>query len=101
MINIKKHLISISFTLMIFSCIDPRSNDLWSISILAVLDTEGFARDAKIAKNHAFVAAGQSGIQIWDLDSKNRLSNFTGYEEGGTFLEFDDLGLIELIRLII
>ena len=63
---------------MIFSCIDPRSNDLWSISILAVLDTEGFARDAKIAKNHAFVAAGQSGIQIWDLDSKNRVSNFTG-----------------------
>ena len=99
MINIKKYLISILFTLITFSCIDPRSNDLWSISILAVLNTEGFARDAKIAKNHAFVAAGQSGIQIWDLDSKNRISNFTGYEEGGTFLEFDDLGLIGIDTL--
>ena len=30
-----------------------------SISILAVFDTEGFARDAKIAKNHDIVAANQ------------------------------------------
>ena len=80
---------------MVFDgCIEPITESLWSISVDSILQTDGFARDVAVAENTAFIAAGQSGIQVWDLSSRSKSSGFTGYEEGGTFLEFDDLLLI-------
>ena len=79
----------------IFSgCIEPNTEDLWSITIEGVLQTEGFARDIAIEGNTGYVATGQYGIQVWDLQSQSLSAGFTGYEEGGAFLEFDDPTLI-------
>ena len=94
MINIKKNIFSILIIVSLFGCIDPNAEDLWSVSIDATLQTNGFARDIDLNGNTAIVAAGQSGIQIWDLVSQSMVSGFTGYEEGGTFLEFSDLSLV-------
>ena len=48
-------------------CIEPNTEDLWSISVEGIMQTEGFARDVVLNDNTAFVAAGQAGIQVWDL----------------------------------
>ena len=45
----------------IFSgCIEPNTEDLWTITIDGVLQTEGFARDVVIEGDTCFVAAGQA-----------------------------------------
>ena len=98
MINIKKEYLLVVF-LFFSNCIEPVAEDLWSIAVESIYNTDGFARDVVISNNYAFVAAGQSGIQVWDLSINSILSNFTGYVEGGTFLEFDDLSLIGLDTL--
>ena len=74
---------------------EPNHEDLWSINIDSVMQTNGFARDVTVYGENALVAAGQSGIQVWNLNSNSMVNNFLGYEEGGTFLEFDDLAIIE------
>ena len=94
MIVIRNLPVILSILLVFDSCINPITESLWSISVDSILQTDGFTRDVSIAENTAFVAAGQSGIQIWDLPSRSKSSVFTGYEEGGTFLEFNDLLLI-------
>ena len=94
MIVIRNLPVIFSMLLVFNGCIEPITESLWSISVDAILQTDGFARDVSIAENTAFVAAGQSGIQIWDISSRSKSSGFTGYEEGGTFLEFNDLLLI-------
>ena len=94
MIVIRNLSVILSIFLVFDGCIEPITESLWSISVDSILQTDGFARDVSIAENTAFVAAGQSGIQIWDLSSRSKSSGFTGYEEGGTFLEFNDLLLI-------
>jgi len=94
MIVIKNLPVILSILLVFDGCIEPVTENLWSISVDSILQTDGFARDVSVAENTAFVAAGQSGIQIWDLPSRLKSSGFTGYEEGGTFLEFNDLLLI-------
>jgi hypothetical protein len=79
----------------IFSgCIEPNTDDLWSITVESILQTDGFSRDVAIEDYTAYVATGQYGIQVWDLQSQSMSAGFTGYEEGGTFLEFDDPSLI-------
>ena len=79
----------------IFSgCIEPNAEDLWSYTVESVLQTDGFSRDVAIENNIAYVATGQYGIQVWDLQSQSLSAGFTGYEEGGAFLEFDDPTLI-------
>ena len=79
----------------IFSgCIEPNAEDLWSYTVESVLQTDGFSRDVAIDNNTAYVATGQYGIQVWDLQSQSLSAGFTGYEEGGAFLEFDDPTLI-------
>ena len=79
----------------IFSgCIEPNAEDLWSYTVESVLQTDGFSRDVAIENNTAYVATGQYGIQVWDLQSQSLSAGFTGYEEGGAFLEFDDPTLI-------
>ena len=73
---------------------EPNHEDLWSININNVMQTNGFARDVTIYGDNAIVAAGQSGVQVWNLNSNSLVKSFLGYEEGGTFLEFDDLAVI-------
>jgi len=92
MINIKK--ISIVIFLFLQSCMEPDTEKLWDISIENIFETKGFARSVIVEGSRAYVAAGQSGTQIWDLEENTLLKDFTGYEEGGTFLEFQDLALI-------
>ena len=58
------------------------------------LQTDGFSRDVAIENNTAYVATGQYGIQVWDLQNQSLSAGFTGYEEGGAFLEFEDPTLI-------
>ncbi len=98
MIIIKKEYFLVVY-LVFSSCIEPVAEDLWSISVDNIYNTDGFARDVVISKNYAFVAAGQSGIQVWDLLTNSILSNFKGYVEGGTFLDFGDINLIGLDTL--
>ncbi len=94
MIIIKNNICFFLILLSLFGCMDPNQEDLWSISVRATMQTNGFARDIGINGNTAIVAAGQSGIQIWDLVNESMVFGFTGYEEGGTFLEFNDLSLV-------
>ena len=96
MITIKQNTLSLIIFLLLFGCIDPNNDDLWSISIDATLETNGFARDISMNGNNAIVAAGQYGIQVWDLDGQSMVAGFTGYEEGGTFLEFSDVALVDV-----
>ena len=52
----------------IFSgCIEPNVDDLWSVSVETVIETDGFSRDVFITGNTAFIAAGQAGVYVWDL----------------------------------
>jgi len=80
---------------IVFSgCIEPNTEELWSIKVEAILQTDGFSRDVAIEEYTAYVATGQYGIQVWDLRSKSMSAGFTGYEEGGAFLGFNDPSLI-------
>ena len=92
MTNINKAILVIFFFLQ--SCMEPDTEKLWNISIENIFDTQGFARSVIVEGSRAYVAAGQSGSQIWDLQDYDLIKSFTGYEEGGTFLEFEDLALI-------
>ena len=79
----------------IFSgCIEPNTEDLWSITTEGVLQTEGFARDIAIEGNTGYVAAGQAGVQVWNLSDQTQSGYFAGYVEGGAFLEFEDVSII-------
>ena len=92
MINIKK---SVSILILILqSCMEPNTEDLWSVSIDTIMQTEGFARSITIEGSSAFVAAGQSGVQVWNLQDHSLLYDYKGYEELGTFSEFEDLALV-------
>ena len=92
---VTKNKLFIFFLLLFFqNCMEPNTDDLWSIKINGTMQTNGFARDVTVNGDIAMVAAGQSGIQVWNLNSNSMVSNFLGYEEGGTFLEFDDLAII-------
>ena len=92
MIDINKMIIVI--LLFLQGCMEPNTENLWEVSIENTLDTRGFARSITVEGSKAYVAAGQAGAQIWDLDNHSLLHDFPGYEEGGTFLEFEDLGLV-------
>jgi len=92
MINIKKLLLTCFFLFQ--SCMEPSTDGLWTISIDNIMTTEGFSRSVAVEGSLAFVAAGQAGAQVWDLQNSSLLYDYTGYEEGGTFLEFEDIALI-------
>jgi hypothetical protein len=55
-------------------CIEPNTEDLWSISVDQILQTNGYARDVKIDNDIVFVAAGEAGAQIWNLNNSNNPS---------------------------
>jgi len=90
-----KNLFIVAVLFLVVSCSKPNNENLWFIIEESLLETGGFARDVDIQGNSAFVAAGQSGLQVWDLISGFKLNDFHGYEEAGEFLEFDDLALIQ------
>lgn len=94
MINIKKSFYLL-IALLLSSCMEPNSENLWSISQDNIMDTQGFCRSVTISNGKAYIASGQSGLQIWDLSTNSVLDKFYGYTEAGSYLEFEDLALIE------
>ena len=95
MIIIKDKIYILILTLLFFSCMEPNDEGLWSYDIISTLETNGFARDISIQNDTVFIAAGQSGVQIWNLSSNNLIKSFYGYYEGGAFLEFEDISIIK------
>ena len=89
-----KHYLLIMTMFLLFGCIEPNTEDLWSITIDGILGTTGFARDVSIENEIGYIASGQSGIQIWNLSNQTQIESYFGYTEVQTFLEFDDLSLI-------
>ena len=67
----------------------------WFIEIENLIQLDGFARDISIEGNTVFIASGQSGVEVWDLSNKIEISSFNGYYEVGSFLDFEDIALIE------
>ena len=94
MINIKKlHFFPIF--MLFFSCMEPVDEGLWSIDQKELFDTQGFCRNVSVSGNKAFVAAGQSGVQVWDLNSGNKLHEYLGYSQDGSYIEFDDISIVQ------
>ena len=94
MIIIKK-VIFIPITLFFIGCMHPNEESIWSVSEGVVLSTDGFCRNVSVSNDLAYVAAGQSGVQVWDLISGERLHGFLGYSQDGSYLEFDDIALVQ------
>lgn len=99
MINIKSKILLTFSLLLFYSCMEPNIEDLWSYEINSSFETNGFARDISINNDTVFIAAGQSGVQVWDLNSMSLIKSFFGYYEGGSFLEFEDVALIEYNKI--
>ena len=100
MINIRNKILSIPFVIFAYACMSPEGDELWIVSIDATLMTGGFARDVSVSRNKAYVAAGQSGIQIWDLEKQTLESSFDEYwVPPGSPSDFEDLSLIEIDTL--
>ena len=99
MINIKSKVLLTFSLLLFYSCMEPNNEDLWSYKINSSFETNGFARDISINNDTVFIAAGQSGVQVWDLNSMSLIKSFFGYYEGGSFLEFEDVVLIEYNKI--
>ena len=61
--------------LVFFGCMRPDDENLWSVSIENTIQTDGFARDVYLQGDTAFIAAGQSGVQVWNLQSSSLLNS--------------------------
>ena len=67
-INIRmKHYLNLLIVSTIFSCIEPNSENLWKLNEVVHIETEGYCRDVYISGDSVFVAAGQGGVQLWDI----------------------------------
>ena len=53
----------------ILGCMEPNKENLWKLDSVAHLKTEGYCRDVFISGDSVFIAAGQAGIQLWDISS--------------------------------
>ena len=53
--------------LILSGCLEPNTENLWSLNKLTTVNTIGYCRHLDIHDNLAFIAAGQGGIQVWDL----------------------------------
>ena len=80
--------------MLFFSCMEPVDEGLWSIDQKELFDTQGFCRNVSVSGNKAFVAAGQAGVQVWDLNSGNKLHEYQGYSQDGSYIEFDDISIV-------
>lgn len=49
------------------SCMEPDTDSVWDIEIITTLNTIGYCRSVVVVNDTAYVAAGQNGIQIWDM----------------------------------
>ena len=76
--------------------VNNENSNLWNINSENLINTIGFANDIVISEDKVFVAAGQSGLQIWDLQDYSLIDEYSGYEEDGNFIEYEDLALIGL-----
>ena len=69
-INIRmKHCLNLFIIATIFSCIEPNSENLWKLNEVVHIETEGYCRDVQISGDSIFVAAGQGGVQLWDIST--------------------------------
>ena len=69
-INIRmKHCLNVFIISTIFSCIEPNSENLWKLNEVVHIETEGYCRDVYISGDSVFVAAGQGGVQLWDIST--------------------------------
>ena len=63
--------IRIGYSVLLLSlftgCLEPVTEDLWDLNRVAQIETEGYCRDVFISGDSVFVAAGQAGIQLWDI----------------------------------
>ena len=84
MIN-TKNLYFLLIFLICFSCMEPNDEDLWSIEEENILNTQGFCRNVSVSENIAYVAAGQSGVQIWDLQTGVKVHEYLGYSQAVSY----------------
>ena len=94
MIIIKK-LILPALAIIITGCIEPNEENIWSIDLIATYSTGGFCRNVSVSNNLAYVAAGQQGVQVWDLNTGIKLNEFLGYDHGGQYIEFEDVAIVQ------
>jgi len=90
-----KNIICIITFIFLFGCIQPNEESVWSITVDTVLPTQGFCRNISVSGDIAYIAAGQSGVQVWDLVQGILLHEFPGYSQDGSYLEFDDIALVQ------
>ncbi|MDP7437711.1 MAG: hypothetical protein QGH91_07865 [Candidatus Marinimicrobia bacterium] len=64
-----KKLILLSIIASLFSCMEPNPEDIWTLNKIAQVDTEGYCRDVYISGDSVFVAAGQAGVQLFDIST--------------------------------
>ena len=98
MTAIKQSIFSSLLMIYFGGCIEPNTEDLWSISVEGIMQTEGFARDVVLNDNTAFVAAGQAGIQVWDLYNFSLIIKYENHMVAGSIdpREFEDLSVIDI-----
>lgn len=56
-------------TLMFTGCLEPDTENIWTMDHEVTLETIGFSRDILIHDTIAFVGSGEAGIEIWRLGS--------------------------------
>ena len=54
---------------LVFSCLQPSEENLWKLNNISKIDTEGYCRDIYVSGDSVFVAAGQAGIQLWNIST--------------------------------
>ena len=94
MIIIKK-LILPALAIIISGCIEPNEENIWSIDLIATYSTGGFCRNVSVSNNLAYVAAGQQGVQVWDLNTGIKLNEFFGYYNSSLYQEFEDIAIVQ------
>ena len=90
MINIKIQTSLVFFSLMLFSCIQPDQESLWSTSVEKTINTSGFSRDVHMQGDTAFIAAGQSGLQVWNIDSEIMIDQYEAFGSA----DLEDVGRV-------
>ncbi len=93
-----KSLNIILLVLLVTGCLEPDTENIWSLDKVTVANTTGYCRHIFISDNLAFVAAGQAGIQVWNMEA---LFQSGGNPELQTHLQLNsDLGLNKDINKI-
>ena len=64
-----KYFLFILFFFSAFRCMEPNNENLWNLNKIVGIDTEGYCRDVYVSGDSVFVAAGQAGIQLWDIST--------------------------------